>query len=501
MKISRTTIIGHLVPERGGFFGRRLRAGHAPATLLSQFSREDETSSQPPSEDMLGAIGQQDELMRDRVIHMVERLEELRNLRDEFAILVEPLLALAREHPQFQSRLLEAETSLRRERSAIETLSRQINDLTHQKMSLSDELALESAQVRKQERIIQEQESLIETLRRTRQDAEMLADSLQKQLAAERERVQATLTANEQLRAAAQEADQAVAHSERNLGEARERIEVLEHDNQSLRKSTDDQAQRIGELTSRQGEFDRQLAEAQRQIAELEAKLAAEQAERQKLEAQREAERAALETQTATASVKIDGLNARIAAADKILGQTRDQLREKNEALLVSERGLKETTIERQRLESRLESMRQDLDRRVGEVEELARTRAEVTERAEGLARTIAAKNSAIESADDKAVKLAERIDEITARFKQERSDLEAANRKLMEELQSERSERALAQGALEISRANRAKVQKQLSALRRKSRAGRSAEEPPQIDYAADVIENKAIESKPPAE
>lgn len=502
MKISRTMIISQLVPERAGLFGRRLRAGGSPATLLSQFSREGEASSQSPGEDVLGAVGQQDERTRDRVIHMVERLEELRNLRDEFAILVEPLLALAREHPHFQSRLLEAETSLRHERAVTEALSHQINDLTHQKRSVSDELSLTSAQVCKQERALQEQETLIESLRRARQDAEMLADSLDKQLVVEAERAQATLTANEKLRAAAQEADQAVAQSERALVEARERIEVLEHDNQSLRKSTDDQAQRIGELTGRQGELDRQLADAHRQIAELEAKLAAELAERQKVEAQREADQAAAQTQAAAFDIKTDGLNARVTAADKILGQTRDQLREKNEALLISERSLKEASIELQRLERRLESMQQDVDRRVGEVEELAKSRGELTERAEGLARTVGTKNMAIENAEDKAVKLAERIDEMTARFKQERSELEAANRKLMEDLQSERSERALAQGALEISRENRAKIQKQLAALRRRSRAGRdSGDEPLLIDYAADDIESETVEPKPSSE
>src|SRR3954465_14912919 len=74
MKISRMTLISQLVPEQAGFFGRRLRADHTSATLLSQFSREGEDSSESPSDDVLGAVGQQDELMRDRVIHMIERL-------------------------------------------------------------------------------------------------------------------------------------------------------------------------------------------------------------------------------------------------------------------------------------------------------------------------------------------------------------------------------------------------------------------------------------------
>ena len=66
-----------------------------------------------------------------------------------------------------------------------------------------------------------------------------------------------------------------------------------------------------------------------------------------------------------------------------------------------------------------------------------------------------------------------------------------------MKDLQSERSERALAQGALEISRENRAKIQDQLSVLRRKSRAGRNGDEPLLIDYAAEDLESEAAEPK----
>lgn len=494
MKLSRTLIIGPLIPDRVNSFWRRPQPEQA--TLLSQFSRTSDAPD-PSSEDVLDVVGQQDELLRDRVMHMVERLEEIRSLRDEFALLVEPLLALAREHPQFHSRLVEAETSLRRERAVIEKLSKQIDDLTHQKMSLADELALESAHVRKQAQTIQEQAAAIEDLRRARQDAETLAVNLQNELAAEAERAQAASTASERLRVAAADADQTIAQSDRDLTEAREKIELLEHDNQSLRRATEDQAERIGELTSRTGELDRQLAEAQRQTAEFRAKLAAEQTERQKAEAQREAEWAAAQTKAASLEVRIDGLNARIAATDKILSQTRDQLRDKNQALLALERSQKEAAIDRQRLERRVDALQQDLDRRVREVEELAKARAELAERSEALLRSVAAKEAVIEAAEAKAAKSAGRIDEINARFQQERSELQAANRALMEELQGERSERALAQGALEISRANRAKIQKQLSALRRKSRSGRGGE-PPRIDYAAEDIESEAAGPKP---
>jgi crescentin len=66
---------------------------------------------------------------------------------------------------------------------------------------------------------------------------------------------------------------------------------------------------------------------------------------------------------------------------------------------------------------------------------------------------------------------LSERIDQLTKRFEQDRNALEAANRRLTEELQNEKSERSLLQGALEIARESRVKIQNKYVALRKRTR------------------------------
>ena len=74
---------------------------------------------------------------------------------------------------------------------------------------------------------------------------------------------------------------------------------------------------------------------------------------------------------------------------------------------------------------------------------------------------------------------LSERIDQLTKRFEQERSTLEAANRRLTEELQNEKAERSLIQGALEIARESRTKIQKKYVALRKKTRLDTQEDDP----------------------
>jgi crescentin len=209
----------------------------------------------------------------------------------------------------------------------------------------------------------------------------------------------------------------------------------------------------------------------------------AEQVLRQRLETQIDSERSSHQTDLSSLDMKIEGLNSRLAATDKILAHTRDQLREKNEALRGVERNLKETTIEKNTLDRRLEATQQEVERQVAMVNELQRSRIELQERVEMLGKAIAAKDFQIESSDNKVASLSERIDQLTKRFEQERSTLEAANRRLTEELQNEKAERSLVQGALEIARESRIKIQKKYIALRKRTRLDAQEDDPTLFD------------------
>jgi crescentin len=118
-----------------------------------------------------------------------------------------------------------------------------------------------------------------------------------------------------------------------------------------------------------------------------------------------------------------------------------------------------------------LEAAQQEIDRQVAQAYEPQRSRVELQERVEMLNKAIAAKDFQIETADNKVASLSERIDQLAKRFDQERHALEAANRRLTEALQNEKAERALIQGALEIARESRVKIQKKYASLRQRTR------------------------------
>jgi crescentin len=431
----------------------------------------------------LDSVGQKNELIRVRFANMIDRLEEIRSLKEDFALLSEPVSDLIRSYPQLQSRLLETEAVLRQETEMTQALRRELGDLGGQHARTSDDLNAAVSQLRKAESRVREQESYIEDLRLNVKDKEAIVGDLENQLAIETERARNITEENQALRLEAQEADQTVARAERELIETRERNGLLDHEVKRLQKVAEEQNYRLSSLTNRYGEVETQLEATRQRASELETKLMAEQVLRQRLETQIDSERSAHQTDLSSLDMKIEGLSSRLSATDKILAHTRDQLRDKNEALRGVERNLKETTIEKNTLDRRLEATQQEVERQVAMVNELQRSRIELQERVEMLNKAIAAKDFQIESSDNKVASLSERIDQFTKRFDQERSTLESANRRLTEELQNEKAERSLIQGALEIARESRTKIQKKYVALRKRTRLDTQEDDPMLFD------------------
>jgi len=445
----------------------------------------------------LDSVGQKNELIRVRFANMIDRLEEIRSLKEDFALLSEPVSDLIRSYPQLQSRLLETEAVLRQETEMTQALRRELGDLGGQHARTSDDLNAAVSQLRKAESRVREQESYIEDLRLNVKDKEAIVGDLENQLAIETERARNITEENQALRLEAQEADQTVARAERELIETRERNGLLDHEVKRLQKVAEEQNYRLSSLTNRYGEVETQLEATRQRASELETKLMAEQVLRQRLETQIDSERSAHQTDLSSLDMKIEGLSSRLSATDKILAHTRDQLRDKNEALRGVERNLKETTIEKNTLDRRLEATQQEVERQVAMVNELQRSRIELQERVEMLNKAIAAKDFQIESSDNKVASLSERIDQFTKRFDQERSTLESTNRRLTEELQNEKAERSLVQGALEIARESRTKIQKKYVALRKRTRLDTQEDDPTLFDE--DEIETNVRPLKSP--
>ncbi|MBP1179367.1 chromosome partitioning protein ParA [Methylobacterium sp. PvR107] len=419
----------------------------------------------------LDAIGQRDELLRMRVSEMSSRLEELKSLQDDFSSVLTPLIAISEELPRATMRLAEVEALFAMEQQSALAARREVSELTVKTAALASDLATTTAEVARLESGIHSRDIELEQLRVTGRDKGLAAENFERQLVAEVEQTKAFSAENKALRLEAHAADQALSRSERDLAEARERLAILDQDNRRLQLLCEDQEGRLAEAAVRYDSL-REEAENERQrLLAIEADFAAESAARQKSDAQYEAEIGALRTERASLTMKLEAATNRANATEQLLAQLRAQLREKDEAHRASERAAKEAAIERITSDRRVEAVQADLARQTERLLEAQRLRSELDNRCDMLTKALAAKDVAVEQATSRATTLSDRIDQLSHRHAAELHELEVSNRRLVEDLQSERSERALMQGALDIARESRVTLQKQHEALKRDAR------------------------------
>ena len=427
----------------------------------------------------LGAIGMEDELIRSRISHMVERLEDVASLKNDFATLLEPLAAFAAEYPQLRAKLLEAEALLTREREGHASFAQQVRSLKGENLKLQDQFAALKAHNQELSEQTKEQEAALASVRRDLREKEVLAGDLERQVRGEAERASALLDENAALRKEAQANDAVLARHERELADARQAIEMLEHDNRTLRAASTEQTNRLAALSTAHDDRENELEAARQQIGDLETKLKAEQSLRHRLEALGESERSTARTNVANLEMKVQGLTSRLGVTEKLLNSTRDQLREKTEELKSAERTVREALITKNNLERRLEGLQSETTQIAAAAETTQRARAELADRCEALTKTLEAKESSTARLEQRSQMLLDRIDQLTSDFAGERQAFEARIAALSEELQREKSERAIAQGALEMARRSRVEIHREFLKIKKMRSGTTEADEP----------------------
>jgi crescentin len=437
------------------------------------------TSARPmEASEVLDATGRQNEMLRVGMSQVLDRFDEITRLKEDFgALIVDPVMTLISDYPQVQAKLLETEDALTREREAAAELRRELRDIKIAHEKLSDGFAALTTQHQDATQAIREHELQAASLHGAVKEHEHRATELERQLGAETERARVTSEELQAARREAEQADAAVARLERDLAEARETLEILQFDNETLRTTSTEQGHRLSALDARQAELEQQHQAAEELASELQTRFDTEHNLRKKLEAQLEAERTNSRVEIAALEMKVEGITSRMGVTEKILSHAREQLRDKTDELKSAERIAKDALIEKNTLERRLEAAQQDLDRQVTLATESSEARTELAERCEMLTKAIAAKDSLLQRADHRTGMLLDRIDQLTRKFEEERGSLEARNKKLWEDLQREKSERALAQGALETARRSRQESERELARIQRSRRTGESDE------------------------
>jgi chromosome segregation ATPase len=229
-------------------------------------------------------------------------------------------------------------------------------------------------------------------------------------------------------------------------------------------------------LSRRLTESENALTAARVRLEQMDISLAAVENERATLATARDEANERHRSEAYALNLQLEALRSRAATAEKLLSQARQKVDTRTEEVRVLERKVVEATIGRDATEEVVERLTAARDVLEGKTRELEQGRASLMDRCNSLAETLRARETSLAHANQKIKSLTDRIAEIEVDAGAYRTKTKQRIDELNASLQRERAEFAVAQGALETTRKDYARLQRDMLAGREAPRRKRSA-------------------------
>ena len=265
-----------------------------------------------------------------------------------------------------------------------------------------------------------------------------------------------------------QRVEQDLALEKARMTEARDAATAAEAEIKRLHDLVDRLQPALGQAKRRMADLEADLQASTLAIGALELRTARELDTRQTLETVRAQEKVTSENEIASLVIQVEALTGRHATTAKLLDQTRAVVNEKIEETRIADRAAKDALASKISAERRHLAAENELLRLNVQSETAERIVRDTQERCAMLGKAIAAKDMQIEQMQGRLESLSSQLETTIQRHDEERVEIDAMNRKLIEEVQSEKAERALAQGALSIARSSREKLLVQIEDLKK---------------------------------
>jgi chromosome segregation ATPase len=404
----------------------------------------------------LKAIGMQNETLRtqiEEVEHGFEHLEEVKGL---FHSLLSPMSELLADFEATKARLQETRTKLGFLEEAHEGLSaRHAAALAERDLVGEAKNALLRENREMEQRVQRVDAALSEAQLGLREHA-AAKEKLEREVDIQARRTIAFADEIRRLKDELSSKDQSLASLELSLKVATDQGALLSQENAALRDSGQNLATRLETSSRRVGDCESLLEQGQHRLAALEQALAEEQSTHASVRAKHLDHVERSRSETSTLNNAVHAVRGRVEVTNKILDQTRAQLREKIDELRAAERRLLENGIQIDGLEKGGRALRDDLAAVNERVAGTERVREALVEQVNGLSEAGRVKEAALQSALRTIEQLTARVEEATSARQRARDELERRTAALQDEIARVRAERQLADGALEASRTER---------------------------------------------
>jgi chromosome segregation ATPase len=434
----------------------------------------------------LEAIGMQNETLRtqiEEVEHGFEHLEEVKGL---FHGLLSPMSELLSDFETTKARMHETKIKLGLLEDAHEGLSARYAAALEERDLVAEARNALLRENREMEQRAQRVDAALSEARLDLREHGAAKEKLERDLDVQARRTGAQADEIRRLKDELSNKDQGLANLELSLKVASDQCALLSQENAALRDSSQNISSRLEASSRRVADYESLLDQGKHRIATLEQALSEEQSTHANLRAKHLDHVERSRSEIATLGNTVHAVRGRVDVTNKILDQTRGQLREKVEELRAAERRLLENGIQIDGLEKGARALKDDLAAANERIAGTERIREALVDQVNGLAEAVRVKEAALQSALRTIEQLTARVEETTSARQRAKEELERRTAALQDEIGRVRAERQLADGALEASRTERQQARRSAppigDALREATAAPSAAEtvEPP---------------------
>jgi crescentin len=446
-----------------------LKEAEQPEQLQTRAEQRPQVRVQPRQDEntrkqWVSEVGQHTQALRyqlDEVYHSFAAVDEIKR---SFAALAQPFQKTLRDYEATEAARQEAETQLQREREGHESLKQQFADLSERLQKTTEERGWLNSQNQHLQQSLRHTESKLASVEtEMRSQSATLAD-FDRQLSAEMAQTKGLTEDNQNLREQLSKADEITSRLEVEIRELKEDRALSQEESRTFSTSLNEALANGVKLGRKLSEAEIALGDIRAREIHLEGTVARIEAENIRLRAEAEdiGERYASEVSALTA--KLDALGARSATAERLLNDTRTQLQERIDEARSADRKFLDSGLHVNALQTRLAKAEAELKKYQATSGDVELKSIALNEQTSLLQRTLSERESDLRLADEKVQTLETRLRQMSDEYRRERSHFERQLGELRRELDREKMDRSLAEGALETARQNRAKLLRQLS-------------------------------------
>ena len=402
------------------------------------------------------SIGRRNEALRAQLFAVESSFRDIEAIRTQFHETLVPIDHTLIEIERTKTAHADAERKLEALAATHDRLKTSHASLTVERNALAARQTELSGRVADLERGIGVAEAASSEARAALADRTATLERIERDLEDNRRRLQAVTEQLPALRAEFAAKEKRLQEVEQQRAGLQDQNNLLAQENLAMKARIEEFTVNIGKLGRKIGELESRREDLTRRSEELETALAQETVAHAKAKAAgldaAEAQRLAL----TNLKEELGALGARHGAAEKLLSEARETLRDREAAIRSYEQRALEHSLAAKAKDVALADFEKDIAALRGAQAEVEAARNAATERSIALSKALDERESALRRAEQRIEALEARLAEQSRAMQVEREAFEQRAAKLKDQLEAESAARAFAEGALQSARQDR---------------------------------------------